>query len=169
MSKRLQRSKALLERFADENMDTVVFSDEKFFSIEERFNSQNVRIYSASIVDILEHLRTVQRFQAEKKIMVWCGISKKEKFPMVFIEPGAKINATYYKTHILEKVVRPHGHRIYNGSNWTFQQDSAPAHKAIICQNWCHQNLPDFISTKEWPPSSPDLNPLDYSTLYGAY
>jgi transposase len=31
MSKILQRSKALLEWFANENMDTVVFSDEKFF------------------------------------------------------------------------------------------------------------------------------------------
>ena len=44
-----------------------------------------------------------------------------------------------------------------------FQQDSAPAHKAKITQEWCEENLPDFIPWTLWPPSSPDLNPLDYS------
>lgn len=48
-------------------------------------------------------------------------------------------------------------------TKWTFQQDSAPAHKALIVQKWCKSKIPDFISTSEWPPSSPDLNPLDYS------
>ena len=27
----------------------------------------------------------------------------------------------------------------------------------------CQENLPDFISATEWPASSPDANPLDYS------
>jgi len=160
---RLERSKALLERFGSQDLDMLVFSDEKLFSVEERYNSQNVRIYAASFEDIPEHMRTVQRFQAEKKIMVWCAVSKKGKFPMVFVEPGVKINAEYYKSNILENVVKPHGQLMFGDDNWTFQQDSAPAHKAITCQNWCEENLPDYISSKEWPPSSPDLNPLDYS------
>ena len=29
-------------------------------------------------------------------------------------------------------------------------------------QNWCKNNLPDFWPKDIWPPSSPDLNPLDY-------
>ncbi|MCA9813148.1 MAG: transposase [Nitrosarchaeum sp.] len=64
--------------------------------------------------------------------------------------------------HILEKVVRPQSQLIFNQDIWTFQQDSAPSHKAKTTQNWCQKNLPDFISTQDWPPSSPDLNPLDY-------
>ena len=73
------------------------------------------------------------------------------------------LDARYYKRHILENVVKPQGQQMYNTDNWCFQQDSAPAHKADICQKWCRENLPDFISRDEWPPSSPDLNPLDYS------
>ena len=42
-------------------------------------------------------------------------------------------------------------------------KDSAPAHKAKITQAWCRSNLSNFISTSEWPPCSPDLNPMDYS------
>ncbi|WKX93102.1 hypothetical protein Q1695_010826 [Nippostrongylus brasiliensis] len=30
-------------------------------------------------------------------------------------------------------------------------------------QKWLADNFPDFISAKEWPPNSPDLNPMDYS------
>uniref|UniRef100_A0A915EID7 Tc1-like transposase DDE domain-containing protein n=1 Tax=Ditylenchus dipsaci TaxID=166011 RepID=A0A915EID7_9BILA len=45
----------------------------------------------------------------------------------------------------------------------TSSLDSAPAHKARETQAWCRNNLPEFIDVKQWPPYSPDLNPLDYS------
>src|SRR5687767_6564444 len=51
---------------------------------------------------------------------------------------------------------------MFQGSNWIFQQDSAPAHSARKTQTWMRDNLPDFLSPSDWPPSSPDLNPLDY-------
>ena len=46
---------------------------------------------------------------------------------------------------------------------WIFQQDSAPSHKAKATQEWCRTHFPDFITTDEWSPCSPDLNPLDFS------
>jgi len=42
-------------------------------------------------------------------------------------------------------------------------QDSAPSHRAKATQNFLRDNTPDFISSQEWTPHSPDLNPLDYS------
>jgi len=42
-------------------------------------------------------------------------------------------------------------------------QDSAPSHRAKATQNFFRDNMPDFISSQEWTPHSPDLNPLDYS------
>uniref|UniRef100_A0A914EGZ6 Metalloendopeptidase n=1 Tax=Acrobeloides nanus TaxID=290746 RepID=A0A914EGZ6_9BILA len=36
-------------------------------------------------------------------------------------------------------------------------------HKAKETQQWLRENVPDFITAKEWPSYSPDLNPLDYS------
>ena len=163
MAKRLDRCQRLVKRHAKKNLEKLVFSDEKLFGVEERLNSQNVRIYSLAFEDIPEELRTVQNFQKENKVMVWCGVSKKGKFPMVFIESGLRINARYYIDNVLEGVIKDEGSRMYPDGDWTFQQDSAPAHKARITQAWCERNLPDFISSSEWPPSSPDLNPLDYS------
>ena len=161
--KREKRSKELLERHGKSDLEHLVFSDEKLFRMEESLNHQNTRIYSLALEDIPEHLRTVQRFQNSGTVMVWCAISKKGKFPMVFVDKGAKINAAYYIEHILESVLKVHGEAMYPNREWIFQQDSAPAHKAKTTQEWCRANLSDFIPESLWPPSSPDLNPLDYS------
>jgi len=38
----------------------------------------------------------------------------------------------------------------------------ATAHTASLAQDWLSRNCPEFIWKEEWPPNSPDLNPLDY-------
>lgn len=73
------------------------------------------------------------------------------------------MNAKNYLDEILVKELLPWATAHFGGSNWTFQQDSAPAHKAKLVQDWLKAHTNDFISPKEWPPYSPDLNPLDYS------
>jgi len=45
-------------------------------------------------------------------------------------------------------------------------QDSAPSHSAKATQNFLRDNTPDFISSQQWTPHSPDLNPLDYSVWH---
>lgn len=161
--KRLIRSKELRSRHGNQDLEKIVFSDEKFFGVEEKLNSQNTRIYSLAIEDIPEEIRTAQRFQHEQKVMVWCAVSKKGKFPMVFFESNERLNARTYISKILEPIVKVEGLKMYKKDKWTFQQDSAPAHAAKITQDWCQANLPEFIPSSNWPPSSPDLNPLDYS------
>jgi hypothetical protein len=44
-----------------------------------------------------------------------------------------------------------------------FQQDGAPAHTSKWTQDWLAANLSSYWDKTVWPPSSPDLNPLDYS------
>jgi len=52
-------------------------------------------------------------------------------------------------------------------NGYIFQQDGAPAHFSRHAQDWIGQQCPDFIKKDEWPPNSPDLNPLDYH-VWGA-
>jgi hypothetical protein len=46
--------------------------------------------------------------------MVWGAISRKGRLPQVFIEgQGAKINAEYYKTEVLERILLPEAQKLY--------------------------------------------------------
>ena len=47
-------------------------------------------------------------------------------------------------------------------NDFVFQQDGAPAYAEHQTQDWLAKNCADFISKDQWPPNSPDLNPLDY-------
>ena len=51
---------------------------------------------------------------------------------------------------------------LFFADNFIFQQNGAPAHTARQSQEFLQANTPDFIGKDEWPPNSPDLNPLDY-------
>ena len=107
--------------------------------------------------------RYVKRVQKPQSVMVWEGMSAKGRTPLVFIPPGVKINAVKYQELVLDPIVRDLGKTMFNNRPFLFQQDGAPAHTAKVNQEWLRRNIPDFISKEEWPPSSPDLNPLDFS------
>ena len=52
-------------------------------------------------------------------------------------------------------------------SGFIFHQDGAPTHTAKLAQDWIATNCSGFIGKDEWPPNSPDLNPVDYH-IWGA-
>ena len=45
------------------------------------------------------------------------------------------------------------------GDAYVFQQDSAPAHRAV---ELLQRKTPKFIAPDLWPPNRSDLNPVDY-------
>lgn len=157
---RLERCRKLLKRAAHSNWEHILFSDEKLFSVQQVFNRQNDRIWSRSPPG---NSSIVPRRQGSKSLMVWAGICATGKTPLVFINSGVKINKDVYQKDILEDVVIPWAKKHFGNQHWTFQQDSAPSHRAKAVQEWCRTHFPDFISSQEWPPYSCDLNPLDYS------
>lgn len=159
---RIQRCKMLLKRHGKKKVEKIIFSDEKLFVMQQSHNPKNDVVYSLCIQDIPEHLRAVQRFQNTSAVMVWGAVSHKGKLPLIFIDRGVKINTEYYKTFVLESTLKPEAEKLFPNGDWTFQQDSAPAHGSNITQQWCRDNCPNFIAKNLWPPSSPDLNPLDY-------
>jgi transposase len=157
---RFKRCKILKIRFAAGRHKSIVFSDEKLFTIEQAHNHQNDRIWSKKV---LLDGKIISRSQKPKSLMVWAGITYNSKTPLIFIDEGVKVNQEIYQTQILECQMLPWAQKHFGDEQLMFQQDSAPAHKARNTQQWIDDNFPDFISTKDWPPYSPDLNPMDYA------
>ncbi len=155
--KRLYRCKSLKKRFR--NHKNILFTDEKLFTIEQAYNRQNTRVWSTS--EKKGALTKIQRVQKPLSVMVWAGITHNGKTPLFFIKAGVKINQHNYLKFLEEKVL-PWTQEHFGRTDWTFQQDSAPAHKAKKVQKWMTENFPNFIKHEEWPSSSPDLNPMDF-------
>ena len=44
----------------------------------------------------------------------------------------------------------------------TLQQDGTTSHTARLVQDWCKDNFKSFWPKELWPPSSPDLNSMDF-------
>ena len=52
--------------------------------------------------------------------------------------------------------------REVSGEFFIFWHDSDPAHRAHDTVEFLQQETPAFISPDQWPPNSPDLNPVYY-------
>lgn len=159
---RMERAKELLRRAESGEFPNLVFSDEAPFTIEQFVNKQNDRVYLRGSSCENLHLRMATRKQSAPMVMVWAAITVDGRTPLVFLDRGVKINATVYREKILEAVLKPWANKHFGRRPWTFQQDSAPAHKARVNQEWLKTNIPHFISSSEWLANSPDANPLDF-------
>jgi hypothetical protein len=134
---RLVKSKELIRQRGAEGCRKILFSEEKLFTIEQKFNKQSDQVHM-------------------------CQMSYDKITKLHLCETGLKTSAKFDQEDVLERLVKPLNENMFNNEHWIFQQDSVPAHKAKTTQAWLTANVPAFISMAEWPFTSPDLNPLDY-------
>ena len=133
------------------------FSDEKNFCQHQVHNSQNHRWIATNNRDMPRVMKT--KFPA--MVMVFGVVSSEGHImPPHIFEVGLKVNTKVY-LDVLKSVVIPWCNQVAGGRPWVWQQNSAPAHKSKDIQAWL-QECYNFVPFSHWPPSSPDLNPLDY-------
>lgn len=102
---RLERCRQLLASHANpRRWPSILFTDEKLFTIEQFHNHQNDRIWSA---DSPGSSGIVEHRQNPKAVMVWAGICATGKTPLIFVDQGVKINQEVYRRDILEAEVLP--------------------------------------------------------------
>ena len=81
--------------------------------------------------------------------------------PLHTFKVDLKVNTKIYLDEP-KSVVIPWCNQEAGGRPWVWQQDSAPAHKSKETKAWLQKECYDFLPFSHWPPSSPDLNPLDF-------
>ena len=75
------------------------------------------------------------------------------------------ITSSEYK-EVLTTTLLPEGRRLFSGagiSNWVLQQDNDPTHKvaAAVIHDWKSKHQGSVALLGNWPPNSPDLNPIE--------
>ena len=96
-------------------------------------------------------------------VMVFGVVSSESHImPSHIFEVGLKVNTKVY-LDVLKSVVIPWCSQVAGGRPGVWQQDSALAHKSKETQAWLQKECYNFVPFSHWRPSSPDLNPLDYS------
>ena len=94
--------------------------------------------------------------------MVSVAVSKAGKSQLFFVDPGTKVDAHYY-TNVLMKKIIPQMDRRTGGKEYLFMQDGARAHTAkLTLEKLGKQKHLKLLQPHEWPPNSPDLNPVDF-------
>jgi len=100
-----------------------------------------------------------------KSIPIWGAIGYNWKSPLVFLEghgKGGGITMEDYKKQVLEAVVRPaFARQIGWDVEGLFQEDNASIHGAGRAGSLKKWKLEQSIHLCDWPPSSPDLAPIE--------
>ena len=79
---------------------------------------------------------------------------------MHFIDEKVRLNSQHYVSTLLPELFDDCHALLPNG--FIFQQNGAPADASRHAQERISERNPDYIKKNEWPPNSPDHNPLDY-------
>eukprot|EP00597_Dinobryon_sp_UTEXLB2267_P013040 CAMPEP_0170120710 /NCGR_PEP_ID=MMETSP0020_2-20130122/15347_1 /TAXON_ID=98059 /ORGANISM="Dinobryon sp., Strain UTEXLB2267" /LENGTH=319 /DNA_ID=CAMNT_0010350711 /DNA_START=8 /DNA_END=964 /DNA_ORIENTATION=- len=94
-------------------------------------------------------------FKNETKVMVWGCFCAAGVGNLTLIN-GIMDSKVY--TKILDNELKPSVRRLFKRKPYIFQQDNDPKHKS----KWTTEYLEDHdINVMDWPPQSPDLNPIE--------
>jgi hypothetical protein len=141
--------------FKNINWDTVLFTDEKYFFLGGS-KGNNRYVWCTSPTD---QKRFVGKKKYSAKLSVWAGISARGRTRIVVFEE--ELDTELY-LHILKRYMLPDAEILFaNDDEWWFQQDGDPAYTSHDSIEWISEHVENFIGHNEWPPFSPDLNPIE--------
>lgn len=163
---RRQFSQLLLERQAEDPMflSNIIFSDEATFTRSGVFNMRNEHVWAENN----PHAKKVTHYQHSFKLNVWAATLGNNLLGY-HILPG-NLTGDMYRQFLsnrfyefLEDIPL-----IRRGSLW-YMHDGAPPHFNLQCRQWLNEHFPNrwigrgHDAAINWPPRSPDLNPMDFN------
>ena len=150
-------------RFAQQHKDwtkedwyRVLWTDESKF--EQFGNKRRVYVRRREGERYLDECLSPTVKHGGGSIMVWGGISASGTSDLVKID-GIMDKKVYHK--ILVKHGMPSGSRLI-GRGFIFQEDNDPKHSSNFCRRYLRRKESTrALKMMDWPPQSPDLNPIE--------
>ncbi|CAB4481831.1 unnamed protein product [Rhizophagus irregularis] len=129
---------------------TVIWSDESCFEIFKIDREFGI-------------IRMVPTIENGGRLMVWGCFSGKGLGPLVKAGGNMKTINHHDYIQILESHLLPFINNNYNGQDYLFQDDNAPAHTAKNVKKWIETKKIKIL--ENWPSQSPDLNPIEHLSV----
>jgi transposase len=137
--------------FTDAEWDTLIFSDEVHFCLGHHGQVWVQRPPGTAY----EPQYCKPRDEPLAKVTLWgCFCSKGIGTGRIFL---GELNSHLY-CDILERNLQPTYRRFYPSGVWRFLQDNASPHYTAEVNTWMHNH---GVHILEFPPRSPDLNPIE--------
>ena len=153
--KRKTRSKNLDKRFTKKDMEPMIFTYEKDFTIEIARNRQNDVVYGHRKKEIPVGRLYHETLRFSKKVMVSAGVSMRGKTTIHFIDTSkTKVNSECY-IKLLDDNLLPNCRTLYPDNDFIFQQDWAPSHTSRIAQEHMDATRLNLLGRMTGHPSHP--------------
>ena len=137
----------------NDDFNSVIFTDEKYW---RRVHHAGRWVWRPRNMRFAPNCTQKVSQQGRGGVMVWGAISRRKVWPLVEIQ--GTMNALKYKK-ILEKFIpTPRSSKGKKFSRFTFQQDNASPHKALIVSKVLARR---GVKVLKWPAQSPDLSPIE--------
>ena len=92
-------------------------------------------------------------------VMLWAAIYGSYRSPLVFLERDFESKKMGYSSASYIKILEDNLSDIILPDT-IFMQDNAPIHKSKATMDWLRRNKIELL--EDWPPYSPDLNPIEH-------
>jgi hypothetical protein len=129
----------------------VLWSDETSVTAYPTKREITIRVHQSCKDSDIQFIPKVQ--QGGFSVMFWGCFSRHAKGPLTVVE--GRIDSQKY-LELVQEVVMPEIQA--SGVDLIFMQDNARPHTARVVTDYYHENNVQML---DWPPQSPDLNPIE--------
>ena len=141
------------------DLESILWSDESYFSISGRVNRHNSIVWGSE-----KPREVIETDIHAPKVCVWFGYSAQYRLTPFFFP--STVTGENYRNMLRDHVI-PQIRRHHRMDSTVFQQDGAPPHFSTVARSFLSSVFPnDRIIARgfpnRWPAHSPDLTPLDY-------
>jgi hypothetical protein len=137
----------------------VWFADETRFTLYPRPNRKNDVVWTAA-AGAADAVPPVPRVAHPAGINAYAAFSASGKTDIALF-PGIMTAEVY--VGLLQGTLLPAVRAAVGEQRWTYLHDGDPKHRARQTQEWLKAHAPEYFTPDQWPPRSPDLNPMEHA------
>lgn len=139
-----------IKKIRKNKFEKIIWTDEKVF----KFSPQNKKLKVKLLIGEDKSDFTLPMKQmGGGSVMFWGAISASQKIHLSVLE--GKFNSQLFANFLKEEAIPAIEKKV--GKDYIFQQDNARPHKGVALEYLKNSK----IQILEWPPQSPDMNPIE--------